>query len=99
MRLTNEWYGIIKDYATDSHKSLLAALNEIFQSDDEMTEEQFDELESIFRNDEITMLYRVHFNSYGASYSNCFTDKEEAERFYNRIRNSCCYTNVIFQIG
>ena len=67
MRLTNEWYGIIKDYATDNHKSLLSALDEIFQSEEEMTEDQFDELEAIFRNEEITMLYRVHFNSYGAS--------------------------------
>lgn len=99
MRLTNEWYGIIKDYATDNHKNLLAALDEIFQSDDEMTDEQFDELEAIFRNEEITMLFRVHFNSYGASYSRCFTDKEEAERFYNSLCNSCCYTNVTFQIG
>ena len=51
MRSINEWYGIIKDYATDNHKSLLAALDEIFQSDDEMTDEQFDELEAIFRNE------------------------------------------------
>ena len=53
MRLTNEWYGIIKDYATDNHKNLLAALNEIFQSDNEMTEEQFDKLEAIFQKEEI----------------------------------------------
>lgn len=51
MKSTNEWYGIIKDYATDNHKSLLTALNEIFQSDDEMTEEQFDELEAIFKKE------------------------------------------------
>lgn len=44
-------------------------------------------------------LYRVHFNSYGASYSRCFTDKAEAERFYNDIKNSSCYSNVTFQIG
>lgn len=99
MRLTDEWYGIIKDYATDNHKNLLTALNEIFQSDDKMTEEQFDELEAIFKKEERAMLYRVHFNTYGASYSNCFTDKEEAEKFYNSIKNSCCYTNVTFQIG
>ena len=53
MRLTNEWYGIIKDYATDNHKNLLAVLNEIFQSDEEMTDEQFDELETIFQKEEI----------------------------------------------
>lgn len=53
MRLTSKWYSIIKDYATENHKSLLTALNEIFQSDDEMTEEQFDELETIFQKEEI----------------------------------------------
>ena len=53
MRLINEWYGIIKDYAEENHKSLLTALNEIFQSDDEMTEEQFDELETIFQKEKI----------------------------------------------
>ena len=53
MRSTNEWYGIIKDYATYNHKNLLAALNEIFQSDNEMTEEQFDKLEAIFQKEEI----------------------------------------------
>lgn len=45
------------------------------------------------------MLYRVHFNTYGASYSRCFTDKEEAEKFYNSILHATCYSNVTFQIG
>ena len=45
------------------------------------------------------MLYRVFFNTSGASYARCFTDKKEAEKFYNGIKNSCCYTNVQFQIG
>ncbi|MCI6008993.1 MAG: hypothetical protein MRZ48_02550 [Anaerostipes hadrus] len=51
MKSTNEWYFIIKDYAADTHKNLLTALNEIFQSEYEMTEDQFDELETIFRKD------------------------------------------------
>lgn len=45
------------------------------------------------------MLYRVHFNTYGASYSRCFTDKEEAEKFYNSILHATYYSNVKFQIG
>lgn len=53
MRSINEWYGIIKDYATDMNKSLLTALDEIFQSEEEMTEEQYNELETIFRREEI----------------------------------------------
>ena len=51
MKSTNEWYFIIKYYAADNHKSLLMALNEIFQSEEEMTEEQFDELEAIFKKE------------------------------------------------
>lgn len=51
MKSTNEWYSIIKDYASDNHKSLLVALNEVFQSNDEITEEQFDELETIFKKE------------------------------------------------
>lgn len=53
MKNISAWYDIIKNYATENHKSLLTALNEIFQSDDEMTEEQFDELETIFQKEEI----------------------------------------------
>lgn len=45
------------------------------------------------------MLYRVHFNTCGANYSRCFTDKEEAEKFYNSILHAACYSNVTFQIG
>lgn len=45
------------------------------------------------------MLYRVSFNTYGASYTRCFTDKQEAEKFYNSIKDSCCYNNVNFQEG
>lgn len=47
----------------------------------------------------IDMLYRVSFNTYGASYTRCFTDKQEAEKFYNSIKDSCCYNNVNFQEG
>ena len=43
------------------------------------------------------MLYRVFFNTSGASYARCFTDKKEAEKFYNGIKNSCYYKNVEFQ--
>lgn len=53
MKNISAWYDIIKNYAIDTHKNLLEALNEIFQSDDEMTEEQFDELETIFQKEEI----------------------------------------------
>lgn len=45
------------------------------------------------------MLYRVSFNTYGASYTRCFTDKQEAEKFYNSIKDSCSYNNVNFQEG
>lgn len=99
MKSTNEWYGIIKDYATDNNKNLLVALNEIFQSDNEMTEEQFYELEAIFSKDMQAMLYRVFFSTNGAEYGNCFTDREEAERFYNSIKDCSYYKNVKFQIG
>ena len=45
------------------------------------------------------MLYRVFFSTRGAEYGRCFTDKQEAEHFYNSIKNSGCYSNVKFQIG
>lgn len=45
------------------------------------------------------MLYRVSFNTYGAFYTRCFTDKQEAEKFYNSIKDSYCYNNVSFQEG
>ena len=45
------------------------------------------------------MLYRVFFNASNASYARCFTDKEEAEHFYNGLINSGCYRNVAFQEG
>ena len=45
------------------------------------------------------MLYRVFFSTNGAEYGNCFTDKEEAERFYNSIKDCSYYKNVKFQIG
>ena len=41
-------FDIITDYAVDTGKPVLTALNEIYQSDDEMTDEQFDELENLF---------------------------------------------------
>ncbi|MDY5664163.1 MAG: hypothetical protein SPF46_06855 [Blautia sp.] len=44
-------------------------------------------------------LYRVFFSTPGAEYGRCFTDKEEAEKFYNSIKNSSYYHNVTFQIG
>lgn len=47
----------------------------------------------------IDMLYRVSFNTYGASYTRCFTEKQEAEKFYNNIKDSCSYNNVSFQEG
>lgn len=45
------------------------------------------------------MLYRVFFNASNASYARCFTDKEEAEKFYNGLLHADCYTNVAFQVG
>nr|WP_296045746.1 hypothetical protein [uncultured Blautia sp.] len=45
------------------------------------------------------MLYRVFFNASNASYARCFTDKEEAERFYNSLLGAGFYTNVAFQEG
>lgn len=45
------------------------------------------------------MLYRVFFTTSGSEYGRCFTDKEEAEQFYNSIKDSRCYSNVTFQIG
>ena len=44
------------------------------------------------------MLYRVFFNASNASYARCFTDKEEAERFYKSLLGGF-YTNVVFQEG
>ena len=43
------------------------------------------------------MLYRVFFNASNASYARCFTDKEEAEKFYNNLLHAGYYTNVVFQ--
>lgn len=51
MKSVNEWYGIIKDYALETKKPFVRALNEVFQSDEELTDEQFDELETLFRKD------------------------------------------------
>ena len=45
------------------------------------------------------MLYRVFFSTNGAEYGTCFTDREEAERFYNSIKDCSYYKNVKFQIG
>lgn len=45
------------------------------------------------------MLYRVSYDTFGASYSTCFTDKKEAEEFYSRILQVGCYKNVALQIG
>ena len=44
-------------------------------------------------------LYRVFFNASNASYARCFTDKEEAERFYNGLLHADCCTNVALQEG
>lgn len=50
MRTTEEWYGTIVDYAECNNLSHLGALNIIFQqsTEDEFTDEQFDELEQMF---------------------------------------------------
>lgn len=45
------------------------------------------------------MLYRVHFNISNASYSRCFTDKVEAEKFYRELIHAGIYKNVVFQEG
>ena len=45
------------------------------------------------------MLYRVFFFTYASEYSQCFSNKEEAEKFYNGLLKSKCYNNVKFQIG
>ena len=48
MKDIGTWFDIITNYAVDTGKPGLTALNEVYQSDDEMTDEQFDELENIF---------------------------------------------------
>lgn len=48
MKNTDTWFDIITNYAVDTRKPVLTALNEVYQSDDEMTDEQFDELENVF---------------------------------------------------
>ena len=45
------------------------------------------------------MLYRVFINASNASYARCFTNKEEAEKFYNNLLHADCYTNVALQEG
>ena len=45
------------------------------------------------------MLYRVSFNASNASYSRCFTDRSEAEKFYNDLLRDGIYRNVSFQVG
>lgn len=44
------------------------------------------------------MLYRVNFYGSYAYYSNCFTDKAEAEKFYNMLLREG-YKKVQFQEG
>jgi hypothetical protein len=48
MKDIGTWFDIITNYAVDTGKPVLTALNEVYQSDDEMTDEQFDELEKMF---------------------------------------------------
>ena len=48
MKHLDTWFDIITNYAVDTGKPVLTALNEIYQSDEEMTDEQFDELENLF---------------------------------------------------
>lgn len=48
MKDKEKWFDIITNYAVDTGKPVLTALNEIYQSDEEMTDEQFDELENLF---------------------------------------------------
>lgn len=50
MRTTEEWYEIIVDYAGCYNLSHLKALDIVFQgsTEDEFTDEQFDELEQMF---------------------------------------------------
>ena len=55
--------------------------------------------EVVKKEEDKQMLYRVFFTTNGAEYGNCFTDKEEAERFYNSIKDCSYYKNVKFQIG
>lgn len=54
---------------------------------------------AVNRRKKVSMLYRVFFNASNASYARCFTDKEEAEKFYNGLLHADCYTNVVFQEG
>ena len=48
MKHLDTWFDIITNYAVDTGKPVLTAINEIYQSDDERTDEQFDELEKLF---------------------------------------------------
>ena len=48
MKDIGTWFDSITNYAVDTGKPVLTALNEVYQSDDEMTDEQFDELEKMF---------------------------------------------------
>lgn len=45
------------------------------------------------------MLYRIFFKASAAEYGRCFSDRAEAEKFYNSILHSKSYSNVRFQIG
>ena len=45
------------------------------------------------------MLYRVFYSTNASEYGRCFTDRREAERFYNGLLKSKCYRNVKLQIG
>ena len=54
---------------------------------------------AVNRRKDKTMLYRVFFNASNASYARCFTDKKEAEHFYNDLLHAGCYRNVAFQEG
>lgn len=44
-------------------------------------------------------MYRVFFTTGSAEYGRCFSNKAEAEKFYNRLLKSSSYCNVKFQIG
>lgn len=45
------------------------------------------------------MLYRVFFTAQSTEYGRCFTDRTEAEKFYDSLLKSSSYSNVTFQIG
>ena len=45
------------------------------------------------------MLYRVFYSTNASEYGRCFSDKQEAEKFYNGLLKSNCYRNVKLQIG